>query len=155
MEKEKVKFLLLTHGNCGEYLIAGIRMILGKINNTHVLSLLPENTFEEYYRKVEDVIGVMDKKGIIFTDIFGGTTTNIAIKLGYQYNVKVCSGVNVPMLLEAFLEKETDFEKVMEEGKNGIKDAILEFKESIKKKGDHEYKEIVHPKGYKFNLGEK
>ena len=134
MKKERIKFLLLTHGIWGESLIESLKMIIGKIENVAILSLFPETTFEEYYSRVEDIIKIMDKKGIIFTDIFGGTPTNIAIKLGSKYNIKVYSGLNAPLLLEALSEEEVNFEKVLAEGKNGIRDVVYEFKKSIEKK---------------------
>ena len=56
------------------------------------------------------------------------------MKLGSKYNIKVYSGLNAPLLLEALSEEEVNFEKVLAEGKNGIRDVVYEFKKSIEKK---------------------
>ena len=39
---------------------------------------------------------------VVFTDMFGGTPSNLSISLLGSLNVEVITGVNLPMLLRAF-----------------------------------------------------
>ena len=63
--------------------------------------LLPEMTLPEYLGKVKAEVEKLPEGSIILTDVFGGTTTNVGAKLGRDFHIKVYSGLNAPMLLEA------------------------------------------------------
>ena len=45
-------------------------------------------------------------EGIILTDMFGGTPTNLALSLLGSHHVEVVTGVNLPMLLKVFTCRE-------------------------------------------------
>ena len=81
----QIKILLLTHGGWGKALLKGASMILGKIDFVDEVALLPEMTLPEYMEKVKNVVEKMPEDSLILTDIFGGTTTNVAAKLGRDY----------------------------------------------------------------------
>lgn len=135
--ESQVKILLLTHGGWGKALLQGASMILGKIDGVEEVALLPEMTLPEYMEKVKNVVETMPEDSLILTDIFGGTTTNVAAKLGREYNIKVYSGLCAPMLIEACsglaFVGNIDKEAVLEAGQGAVKDVIDEVLKSLKK----------------------
>ena len=98
---DKPQILLLTHGGWGMSLVKGVRMILGAVDFVDEVPLLPEMTLPEYLGKVKAQVEKLPEGSLILTDVFGGTTTNVGAKLGKDFNIKVYSGLNAPMLLEA------------------------------------------------------
>lgn len=133
----QIKILLLTHGGWGMSLMKGVSMILGKVDFVEEVALLPEMTLPEYMEKVKSVVEKMPEESLILTDVFGGTTTNVAAKLGREYNIKVYSGLCAPMLIEAcsgimFMQK-MDQDAVLEAGQGAVKDVVNEILQSLNK----------------------
>ena len=87
MEK-KPQILLLTHGGWGMSLVQGVKMILGSVDFVKETALLPEMTLPEYMELVKAEVEKLPEGSIILTDVFGGTTTNVAAKLGRDFNLK-------------------------------------------------------------------
>lgn len=135
--KEKPQILILTHGGWGMSMMKGIQMILGAVDFVSEVPLLPETTFSEYYEKVEKIVASLPKNSIIMTDVFGGTTTNVGAKLGRDYNIKVYSGLNAAMLLDACSQiecsGEVDTDNVFAAGKNAVRDVVTEILSSMNK----------------------
>jgi len=88
---------------------------------------------------VNDYADTMPAGSLILTDIFGGTTTNVAAKIGRDRGLKVISGLNAPLLLEVcsgiIFNGEFDFEAVLAAGKGAVKDVVEEILDSMRKKG--------------------
>ncbi|MDD3404062.1 MAG: PTS sugar transporter subunit IIA [Hespellia sp.] len=131
------QILLLTHGGWGMSLLKGVQMILGTADFVSEIALLPEMTFSEYYQKVEEKVKTLSKDSVIMTDVFGGTTTNVAAKLGRDFHFKVYSGLNAAMLLEACSQIEfsgdVEPECILEAGKSAVKDVVEEVLNSMNK----------------------
>ncbi len=93
--------ILLTHGRWGEELIKGAEMIAGPIKNIYAFSLFPEQPIKNYLSKVEAVLKNMSTEAIVLTDLFGGTTSNVALMLFRKYKCHVASGLDIAMLIAA------------------------------------------------------
>ena len=136
MEKG-LEILLLTHGDWGKYIIEAGKMIVGNVDRVSQISLNPADTFEEFYEKVEKKVSEMKEGSVIITDIFGGTTTNVAAKLSLSYKINIISGLNAPLLFEALLNIDSiDDDKVLdgivEEGKDSCKNILKELRKMTK-----------------------
>ena len=134
----KPQILLLTHGGWGMSLVKGVRMILGAVDFVSEVPLLPEMTLPEYLGKVKAEVEKLPEGSIILTDVFGGTTTNVGAKLGRDFHIKVYSGLNAPMLLEAcsqitFTGTEEEYEAVKAKLNAKVKVVIQKPKSSSKK----------------------
>ena len=127
------KILILTHGEWGKYLIESAKMIVGNTDRVYFLPLYPQETLNEFTEKVEKKVKELDNDVIFLTDISGGTTSNVAMKIAYQNNQKVISGLSAPLLFEtinALDEIDTNGEiinEVIEEAKNNCKDLLKEL----------------------------
>ena len=133
----KPQILLLTHGGWGSALVDGVRMILGSVDFVKEIALKPEMTLPEYMGMVTEEVKQLPEGSVIMTDVFGGTTTNVAAKLGREYQIKVFSGLNAPMLLTACSDiafsGSLDNESVLEAGQNAVKDVVEEIMQALKK----------------------
>ena len=137
MEK-KSGILLLTHGEWGKYIIDAGKMIVGNVDCVSHVALNPSDTFEEFYEKVEKEVSTMKDGSLIITDIFGGTTTNVAAKLSMTYKINIISGLSAPLLFEALLnidsiDEESTLDRIVEEGKDSCKNILKELKKMTKK----------------------
>ena len=123
------KILILTHGYWGKYLIESAKMIVGDTSNLESIALLPQDTLEEYEKKVKKKVEENRNNVIFLTDIAGGTTTNVAIKLAYPLNLKVLSGLSAPLLFEVInanseLEKDETIQEIIYEARENCKDVL-------------------------------
>ncbi|MEW8997493.1 MAG: PTS mannose transporter subunit IIAB [Thermoanaerobacter sp.] len=100
----KEKFvLIITHGDFGKGLLSGAEVIIGKQKNVHPVGLNLGDNIEVVRREVEKIIKEKlqeDKEIIIVVDLFGGSPFNIALSMMKEYDVKVITGINMPMLIE-------------------------------------------------------
>lgn len=135
---EKPQILLLTHGGWGMGLVESLKMIMGTVDFVHEIPLTPELTFGEYYERVEAFAAGLPEKSLILTDVFGGTTTNVGAKIGRDRNLKVISGLNAPLMIEACTQimftGVCDCDQVLKQGQASVMDVVAEIMRSLEKK---------------------
>lgn len=140
MEPEKPKILLLTHGGWGMALVESLKMIMGRVDFVHEIPLTAEMTLSEYHSLVADYTSGMPEGSLIMTDIFGGTTTNAGAKIGKEQQIKVVSGLNAPLLIEACTQIQytgaCNFEQVLSQGQASIIDVVNEITKSMERRGE-------------------
>ncbi|MCK5542806.1 MAG: PTS fructose transporter subunit IIA [Desulfobacterales bacterium] len=96
--------LTVTHGNFGKILAETVEFILDKkIENVLSVSVIPNEDPEILKKKIKQGIKKVksDKGVIIFTDMFGGTPSNISYSFLEEGVIEVISGLNLPLLLKA------------------------------------------------------
>ena len=97
--------LIVTHANLGNALIEAVEFIIDtKIENIFFISIDIKENVDSLHKKIKQGIKKVRKKGsgvIIFTDMFGGTPSNLSYSFLKEGDVEVVSGVNLPMLLKA------------------------------------------------------
>ncbi len=87
----------------GEELFQSCEMILGKQGNVSCIAVQPGKTLADVVDELDGSINTHNAKGVlIFTDMFGGSPSNVAFSYVGQSNIEIISGVNMPMLLKAF-----------------------------------------------------
>ena len=95
--------LIITHGNLCIELKSSVEFILDKAINRKIYTIsIDENSreFETYSNKISNSL-IESEHNIIFTDMFGGTPSNISLPYYKKGFVEIISGVNLPMLLKA------------------------------------------------------
>ena len=120
--------LVVTHANLGSALIETLEFILGKEQeNLLPISIDIKEDPDSLRKKIKQGISkLMSDKGVlIFTDMFGGTPSNLAYSFLEEGKVEVISGVNLPILLKAVTSrKKMDMEilttSLIEHGKRSI-----------------------------------
>jgi PTS system mannose-specific IIA component len=85
----------------GAELVRAAEMIVGRIEAVETVSVKQDSAPETLRDRIQGAIKKVDgKKGVIlFTDMFGGTPSNIALAF-LGDSVEVVSGVNLSMLIK-------------------------------------------------------
>ena len=121
-----VGVIICTHGNSAPELLKSAEMICGKQENCQTVSFKEGESLEQLKSEISEKISQL--KGTVFclTDLKGGTPFNTLVSLLKSNPVmEIITGVNIPMLLELFinrsqLEKEELLSGITEAGKTGI-----------------------------------
>ncbi len=102
--------VVITHGTLAASLLKTSKAIAGKVDKVRTIAVKSGSTAEEVRDELyEGIKAVGGADGvIIFTDMFGGTPTNIALSLLEEGVVEVLTGVNLPMLLKFFSLRKTE-----------------------------------------------
>ena len=90
--------LIITHGNLCIELKSSVEFILNKGINRKIYTIsIDENSreFETYSNKISNSL-IESEHNIIFTDMFGGTPSNISLPYYKKGFVEIISGVNLP-----------------------------------------------------------
>lgn len=101
--------LTVTHGNFGKILTETVEFILDKkVDNILSVSVVANEDPEALMKKIKQGINKVksDKGVIIFTDMFGGTPSNLSYSFLEEGVVEVISGLNLPLLLKAITIKD-------------------------------------------------
>jgi mannose/fructose/sorbose-specific phosphotransferase system IIA component len=131
-----VRLIVTGHGKFATGLIDGIEIIVGKQENLIGIEFNNQN-LEIYTEQIENAVKEAKDKNdsvIILTDLIGGTPFRISSFVSRNYSdVYVITGANIPMLIEAVLNRENfELNKLVNHliniGKNGIEslDNLLE-----------------------------
>ena len=107
-----IGIVIVTHSQLGDALIDAAEFILGNRPDTMVpVSIDLKENVDKLRKKIAEAIKQVDnKKGVlIFTDMFGGTPSNLSYSFLEEGRVEVISGVNLPILIKA-----VDIQKDME-----------------------------------------
>ena len=121
-----VGVIICTHGNSAPELLKSAEMICGKQENCQTVSFKEGESLEQLKSEISEKISQL--KGTVFclTDLKGGTPFNTLVRLlKSNPEMEIITGVNIPMLLELFinrsqLEKEELLSGITEAGKTGI-----------------------------------
>ncbi len=133
-----IGIVLAAHGPLPEALLESADMILGDTENIFPLKLMPGDSLEGLIDRMRDTVQEAEAgQGVlILLDLFGGTPSNAAALISQQVEgVHAVSGVNVPMLLETLLARQTmeDVQALAEtatnSGAQGIVNVVKAFQQ--------------------------
>jgi len=96
-----IGLVVVCHEEMGAELVRAAEMIVGRIEAVETVSVKQDSAPETLRDRIQAAIKKVDrKKGImLFTDMFGGTPSNIALAF-LGDTVEVVSGVNISMLIK-------------------------------------------------------
>ena len=101
--------LIVTHGNLAYELLNAARQIEADVSGIEAVPLDWSDTVEEARLKIAAALERVgqDRAVIIFTDMFGGTPSNISLSFLEQGRIEIVTGVNLPMIVKfAMLKQE-------------------------------------------------
>ena len=120
--------LIITHGNLCEELKSSVEFILDKSSEKKIFTIsIDENSrdFDSYSNKIANSL-IESEYNIIFTDMYGGTPSNISLPYYKKGKIEIISGVNLPMLLKAStIENDDNFEEAVKIIVNSCKENII------------------------------
>jgi len=119
--------IIISHGKLAEELLNAMTIILGEVVNMEAISIGWYDDVEESKKKINKSLKRVDQKNgvLIFTDMFGGTPSNLSFSFLKDNQVEIITGANLPMLIKfASLQRSNDLKevakKVVEQGKKNI-----------------------------------
>jgi PTS system mannose-specific IIA component len=130
--------VIVSHGQLGEELIHTAEMIVGKIANIIAVSIDVTTDVESSREQIRQAIQAVNNGSgvVIFTDMFGGTPSNISLSFLDDTNVEVITGVNLAMLLQlSTLNTEEPFQKIVRLLKQRGQENIHIASEFLKQRG--------------------
>jgi PTS system mannose-specific IIA component len=102
--------ILLTHGSIGDAIIEAVDGIMGMNDGLFALSVTNMSVSEITQRVLAIVNGPDEKQDgvVIMASLKGGSCWNVAVSVcNEQPNVRVVSGVNLPMVLTFMTKRDT------------------------------------------------
>lgn len=99
--------LIVTHGNLAYELLNAARQIEADVSGIEAVPLEWSDTVDEAREKIVAALQRLGDRGvIIFTDMFGGTPSNISLSFLEQGRIEIVTGVNLPMIVKFAMVKE-------------------------------------------------
>ena len=129
--------IIVSHCKLAEELLNALNIILGEVVNIEAISIGWYDDVEESKKKINHSLQKVNKKNgvVIFTDMFGGTPSNLSFSFLMDNQIEIITGVNLPMLIKfASLQRSNNLKevakKVVEQGKKNIHlaSALLNFR---------------------------
>ena len=100
--------LIVTHGNLAHELLNAARQIEADVSGIEAVPLEWSDTVDEAREKIAAALSRIghDRAVIIFTDMFGGTPSNISLSFLEQNRIEIVTGVNLPMIVKFAMVKQ-------------------------------------------------
>jgi len=119
--------VIVSHGKLAEEILNALTIIIGEAVNIEAISIGWYDDVEESKKKINKSLKNVDQKNgaVIFTDMFGGTASNLSFSFLKNDQVEIITGVNLPMLIKfVSLQRSNNLKevvkKVVEQGKKNI-----------------------------------
>ncbi len=121
-----VGILLVTHLDFGKKLLQVAELIMGKQQLCEALSIDAFSSMEQILGDIQMSVKELDvgEGVLILTDMFGGTPSNLSFSLLKSHNLEVITGVNLPMLLKIFSNRDLPLKDLAAEAKTAGKQGI-------------------------------
>lgn len=134
-ETEIPKVLVISHGSMCQGILDAAKMIGLSGDNIIAKPMEAITNTEEYERDLRSRLEAFPAGSLVLVDVFGGTPFNVLGKIIADYPLYAVTGVNLPMVLEAWsscriLSGRKLQQAVIEAGKNGIMD-VNEFTDNL------------------------
>jgi mannose PTS system EIIA component len=96
-----IGMVVVTHGHLASALISAMEHVVGVQKGVKPICIEPEDDMQTRRDEIAAAVLEVDQgQGvIIFTDMFGGTPSNLSLSIMEGRFVEVIAGVNVPMLI--------------------------------------------------------
>ncbi len=121
-----IKAFIITHGNLGKELVTVAEGILETKSGIDCIAFDWKEDGSKSLNKIQSFLDTYEGNDIIiFTDMFGGSPTNICFKF-HKKNIEIITGINLPGLLKFITnrDKEMSFKALVKEIKKGAIDGI-------------------------------
>lgn len=102
-----MKYIFVSHGDLAKSMLGSAQMIVGEQTGAKAFGLYPKDDIgglkDQVKAAIEEFGGGEDI--ICFTDLFSGSPFNAVVGLMGDYPIRHITGMNLPMVLEAFMSR--------------------------------------------------
>ena len=97
-----IGLVIVTHGGLAVEFRSALEHIVGPQAHLETISIGPDDDMAARRRDILDAIRRTDtgEGGIVLTDKFGGTPSNLAISVMDEAKVEIIAGINLPILVK-------------------------------------------------------
>ncbi len=102
--------ILCTHSNLAQGFKDAVEMIAGEQENFEVICFMNGDDLDGLKEKIENHINFFASQGMpscVLVDLYAATPFNISLALSMEHEVDVICGVNLPILLEVLLSRDS------------------------------------------------
>ena len=94
--------LIVTHGNLATELLNAAQQIEADVAGIEAVALEWNDSVDNAREKIRAALARMSARQgvIIFTDMFGGTPSNLSLSFLEEGRVEIITGVNLPMIVK-------------------------------------------------------
>ncbi|HUV86249.1 MAG TPA: PTS sugar transporter subunit IIA [bacterium] len=136
--------MIVAHGALAEELINSVAMIMGRVPLLRAVGLRNDQNLDDLKREIETAWRELERGGaqqiLVLVDMFGGSCSNVAARLVSESEpgqVAVITGVNLPMVLEASIDRDLyEFKdlvaKMVKAGRKSIVDVRAVLAEKLR-----------------------
>ena len=120
--------LIIAHGTLGEALVQAVTHVLGtKPPQFGVFAVSASDDPLLLLPKARAALATYDSGdgALVFSDLYGATPCNLAIKLAQPGRIEVVSGVNLPMLVRAFTYRTKGMDTLVRKAISGGCEGVL------------------------------
>jgi len=120
--------LIIAHGSLGDSLVEAVTHVLGaRPAQFEVLDVAATDDPTAMLPRARSAIASLDTgEGVlVFSDLYGATPCNLAIKLAQPGHVEIVSGVNLPMLVRAFTYRNKGLDMLVKKAISGGCEGVL------------------------------
>jgi len=120
--------VIVTHGALARELLDAAERIVGRTEGIRAVSMDWDDDVTDARQEIGKAIKEVDSgRGVlIFTDMFGGTPTNVSLAFLKQDCVEIITGVNLPMIIKLTSVQRSDgallevAQELRERGQNSV-----------------------------------
>lgn len=126
-----ISILVVSHGDFAKSLIQTAEMIAGKQGNVSWVSLAPNDGVDSLKAKLDTQIAKFPKDApiLILADLWGGSPFNAAAQIAAENpkETALIAGVNLPILLEAYMARNSTLTELVNKVNEISDDSIRQF----------------------------
>ncbi len=129
-----VGILLITHGNIGAVLLQTAIHVLGMCPlRTKTISAPPGCNSDKVFNDALQSTNDLDAGDgvLVLTDLFGATPSNIACQLKKHHDIRVVTGVNLPMLIRVLNYADLSVAELAHKALTGGRDGVQTCKPDV------------------------
>jgi PTS system mannose-specific IIA component len=120
--------LIIAHGTLGDSLVQAVTHVLGaRPAQFEVFAVAPTDDPLLLLPRARAALTRLDtgEGALVFSDLYGATPCNLAVKLADPGHVEVVSGVNLPMLVRAFTYRTRGMDTLVKKAISGGCEGVL------------------------------
>ena len=125
-----VSILIISHNEIGSALLNTVKQTFGSELPlpTATVELKADADPEDLIPKLKNVVKALDQGDgvLILTDLFGSTPSNVAQKIQDCKNIRIVSGLNLPMLIRVMNYAQLNLTELVEKARTGGQCGIIE-----------------------------
>ncbi len=125
-----VSILIISHNEIGSALLNTVKQTFGSELPLRIatVELRPDVDPEHLITKLKNVVKALDQGDgvLILTDLFGSTPSNVAQKIQDYKNIRIVSGLNLPMLIRVMNYPKSSLIELVEKARTGGQSGIIE-----------------------------